>query len=148
MRGASTAGSAPVVAAAAAAVVIAACLLRRPATAVAFAAVAAGGVWATPLKSAFDRPRPHLWRGVAHLSSGSFPSGHATQSAALALALLALAWRTRWRLLVAASAAVYVGLVGVSRLYLGVHYPSDVLGGWSVATLWALLVLAAARRWR
>jgi undecaprenyl-diphosphatase len=74
---------------------------------------------------------------LAHETSPSYPSGHALVSAAFALALVIIARETRWRWRVGAAASAYVLAVGFSRLYLGVHYPSDVLAGWCLAVAWA-----------
>ena len=104
---------------------------------------------AQELKVAFHRPRPQLWT-PAHPEGGfAFPSAHATQSMALASALVFLAWRTRWRRSALIGGSVFVLLVGISRVYLGAHYPSDVLGGWCVAlawvtTLWLVLTTLTA----
>jgi undecaprenyl-diphosphatase len=59
-------------------------------------------------------------------------------SMSLALAVVILAWKTRYRWIAVIAASLYVLLVGISRLYLGVHYPSDVLGGWCISVLWIL----------
>ncbi|HEU4665623.1 MAG TPA: phosphatase PAP2 family protein, partial [Dokdonella sp.] len=66
----------------------------------------------------------------------SFPSGHAMGSMTLACVLVLLCWWTRLRWPVLAAAAVLVVLVGASRIYLGVHYPSDILAGWAAAIAW------------
>lgn len=88
------------------------------------------------LKALFDRPRPDLWTSPTPFSGLSFPSGHAMSSATLVAALVVLTWRTRWRLPVVILGAVAVIAVGFSRLVLGAHYPSDVLGGWAFAFAW------------
>lgn len=87
-------------------------------------------------KVAFARVRPALWITRVHETTYSFPSGHAMQSMAVATALLILGWRTRWRALMLALAALWVGLVGLSRVYFGVHYPSDILAGWTASLAW------------
>jgi membrane-associated phospholipid phosphatase len=89
-------------------------------------------------KAYFARTRPDLWLSLAPETSYSFPSGHAMGSATLAVALALLAWRTPWRWPVAAAGALFVVLVGLSRIYLGVHYPSDILAGWTAATAWVV----------
>lgn len=109
-----------------------------------------GGAWVIYplLKLAFDRPRPRLfeWRAdYAH--SSSFPSGHATLSMAL-LILLAYAVHRLANHRGASVAAVLVAgttvlLVGLSRLYLGVHYPSDVIAGYMVGFCWAVFCALA-----
>ena len=81
----------------------------------------------------------------------SFPSGHALSGAALATAVAVLAWRGPWRWLVVIAAFVYAAGVGLSRVYLGVHYPVDVIGGWGVGILWTVLVwleLRTSTMWR
>jgi undecaprenyl-diphosphatase len=114
-------------------------LLRRFREAT-FAAVALGGaaLLNVAAKHAFARIRPALWDSISPETTFSFPSGHAMGSATLACVLVALAWGTRWRWPVVALAAAFVFAVGLSRVYLGVHYPSDILAGWAAATAWAL----------
>ena len=101
-------------------------------------------------KQLFARERPSLWESIAPESSFSFPSGHAMGSMTLACVLVLLAWHTRWRWLVLAASSVFVVLVGLSRVYLGVHYPSDILAGWAAALTWTaamyLLVFPHGRR--
>ncbi len=104
-------------------------------------------------KQFFQRERPSLWESIAPESTFSFPSGHAMGSMTLAAVLVALAWRTRWRWPVACMAGAFVLLVGVSRVYLGVHYPSDILAGWCAALAWVtglyLVLFRGHRRpWR
>ena len=82
------------------------------------------------------RPRPALWPSAAPETSFSFPSGHAMAAAALAAALALLLWPTRWRWLAVAGGAAWAVGMGWSRLYLGVHYPSDVLAGWAGSLGW------------
>src|SRR5690606_17980110 len=82
-------------------------------------------------KQFFQRERPSLWDSIAPETTFSFPSGHAMGPATLAAVVVLLAWHTRWRWPVLLLAALFTGMVGVSRMYLGVHYPSDVLGGWA-----------------
>lgn len=87
-------------------------------------------------KAYFHRDRPDLWLSITPEYTYSFPSGHAMGSATLGAALVFLGWNTRWRWPVAAAAVVFVFLVGLSRVYLGVHYPSDILAGWCAALAW------------
>ena len=89
-------------------------------------------------KQLFARERPSLWESIAPESTFSFPSGHAMGSMTLAWVCLLLAWRTRWRWPVAAVMLSFTLMVGLSRVYLGVHYPSDILAGWTAASVWAV----------
>lgn len=93
-----------------------------------------------------ERPMPHATLEVVAPADWSFPSGHATHAAAFALGLWLLAARygPRWRMPAGIVLGVLVLLVSASRLYLQVHWPSDVLAGWLVAGLWAGLARAAA----
>lgn len=87
-------------------------------------------------KQFFARERPSLWESIAPETSYSFPSGHAMGSMTLAMVLILLAWPTRWRWPVLVAMMVFVTMVGLSRVYLGVHYPSDILAGWTAAMAW------------
>jgi len=124
-------------------------VLRRYREAV-FAAVALGGSALLNIgaKLVFARDRPSLWESIAPETTYSFPSGHAMGSMTLACVLVMLAWHTRWRWPVLAVMAPFVVLVGLSRVYLGVHYPSDILAGWAVAMAWAVAVYLAVYRLR
>ena len=87
-------------------------------------------------KQFFQRDRPSLWDSIAPEHTFSFPSGHAMGSMTLSKVVFLLAWRTRWRRPAALAALAFVLLVGLSRVYLGVHYPSDILGGWAAGMAW------------
>jgi undecaprenyl-diphosphatase len=92
-------------------------------------------------KSFFPRIRPHLWPSTyPWLNSFSFPSGHALSSMILVMILATVIWHSKWRTLVIILGSVFVILIAWTRMYLGVHYPSDILGGWSLAIAWSLLV--------
>ena len=107
------------------------------------------------LKSIFDRPRPDLVLQTARVFTSSFPSGHAAVSAVVYLTLGALLARDApslaVKLYIMAVAILIVFLVGISRVFLGVHYPTDVLAGWCIGSAWALTCWLAADRlqhWR
>jgi membrane-associated phospholipid phosphatase len=87
-------------------------------------------------KQFFQRDRPTLWESIAPEHTFSFPSGHAMGSATLAMVVVLLCWHTRWRWLAVALAGSFALLVGISRIYLGVHYPSDILGGFAAGIAW------------
>lgn len=102
-------------------------------------------------KSFYSRPRPDLVPHEVYVYSGSFPSGHSALAAAtyltLAMLVASLEPRRRTKALAYGLAAAVVVTVGFSRVYLGVHWPSDVLAGWCLGATWALtawLVLRAA----
>ena len=104
---------------------------------------AGGGTFAvTLLKHAFARPRPQLTPDGLMVYMASFPSGHAMVSAVVYLTLGALiarlAPRTVLKLYIMSVAVLLTGMIGLSRIYLGAHWPSDVLAGWAVGAAWAL----------
>ena len=101
------------------------------------------GSWAVQLvKLRFGRARPDIVDHIVQASGNSFPSGHSANSAIVYLTLAGLATQVvrghATRRYILAAAIVLVALIGVSRVYLGVHWPSDVLAGWSFGMLWAL----------
>ena len=111
--------------------------------------VVGGLLLSTILKTTFQRPRPDLVPYGSYVSSASFPSGHSMLSAVIYLTLGALLARSQRRKLLKAYfllvAACLSFLVGVSRVYLGVHWPTDVLAGWTAGASWAILCWLAAR---
>ena len=136
-------------------VVIGALLVQRKRAEALFVAVALGGGGALGivLKSGYGRPRPDVVTHLVEVTSLSFPSGHAMNSAVVYLTLATLLARTEpnervrvYLLVVAISLAL---LVGVSRVYLGVHWPSDVVAGWCLGAFWATvgwIVLETSRK--
>lgn len=106
-------------------------------------AVIGGVLLSNALKIGFNRPRPDLVPYDIRVFTNSFPSGHAMMAAVVYLTLGNLLARTEntaaMRLFIMGLATLLTVLVGVSRLYLGVHWPSDVLAGWAVGACWALL---------
>jgi undecaprenyl-diphosphatase len=93
------------------------------------------------------RARPTLEPHLVLVETSSFPSGHAASSMIFYLTIaLALTARSHWRWIAAAGAVILSLLIGTSRVMLGVHWPSDVVGGWSFGLLWVLLTLRRAER--
>ena len=117
----------------------------------AFIFVASGGGWVLnwALKQLFARTRPDIVPHLREVTSSSFPSGHALTSAAVYLTLGALLMRIadgRLAKYYCIATAMFVTfLVGVSRVFLGVHYPTDVLAGWLIGMGWALLCWVVER---
>jgi undecaprenyl-diphosphatase len=106
------------------------------------AAVGGGMLVSTLTKLGFDRPRPDLVPHATQVYTASFPSGHAMMAAITYLTLGALLARVqprlRLKLYLIGLAATLTVLVGLSRVYLGVHWPTDVLAGWTLGAAWAL----------
>ena len=112
--------------------------------------VGSGLAVSTILKDSFHRVRPDLVPFDVFVSGASFPSGHSMMSAVTYLTLGALLARSQSRKRVKAYflliALLLTTAVGVTRVYLGVHWPTDVLAGWTAGAVWALLCWLAARR--
>jgi len=132
---------------------------RRAAAWLMLGAVSSGVALNSLLKFSFARPRPDLVVPAVRVFTASFPSGHATMSAITYLTLGALLARTHSEILTYLTlgallarthsdikvriyfmtlAGMLTVLVGLSRIYLGVHYPTDVLAGWCIGTAWAM----------
>jgi undecaprenyl-diphosphatase len=116
---------------------------KRHAALFVIAAIGGGMLLSTLLKLGFSRPRPDLVPHAARVYTASFPSGHAMLSAVTYLTLGALVARVqpqrRAKAFLIGLAVILTVLVGISRVYLGVHWPSDVLAGWCVGAAWASL---------
>jgi undecaprenyl-diphosphatase len=104
--------------------------------------ITGGAVLMSLLKFGFARPRPELVSHLINVNSFSFPSGHATMAAVtyltLGVLLARVQKRRRMKLYLLAVASILVLLVGFTRVYLGVHWPTDVLAGWCIGTAWAM----------
>lgn len=118
----------------------------------ALASLGGGQILTLILKTAFDRPRPDVALHAVHVATASFPSGHASMAALTYFTLAALATGVlpEWRLkmYVMSLGMMLTVVVGLSRIYLGVHWPTDVAAGWAVGASWGLLCWAIARHLR
>jgi undecaprenyl-diphosphatase len=123
---------------------------RKPAIAgFTVAAVGAGALLGTLLKGIYERARPDLVEHLVGTNSASFPSAHAMNSAVVYLTLAVLIARgaedrSVRRYLISAAIALTLA-IGFSRVYLGVHWPTDVVAGWCVGGIWAILCSLAAK---
>lgn len=93
------------------------------------------------LKAVFMRDRPDALLWLIHETGYSFPSAHAMMSAALGVSIVAALWNSRWRWWAVGAATIYIVAIGFSRLYLSVHYPTDIVAGWCVGIVWAITVV-------
>lgn len=116
---------------------------RRREAAIFAATIVLAQLSANWLKTFYERERPDLVAHGSYVYSHSFPSGHSALAAAVFLTLATVVAsvepRRRTKALIYGLAAAIVAAVGVSRVYLGVHWPTDVLGGWALGTGWALV---------
>lgn len=128
-------------------VIVAALMLvfheRRREAAVFALTVVAAQISSELLKVLYDRPRPSLVAHGSYVYSQSFPSGHSALAAAtfftLATVVASVEAKRRTKALIYGLATLLVVAVGISRVYLGVHWPTDVLGGWALGASWALV---------
>ena len=125
-------------------------MARRPRMALlVLVSVVGAQLLSTALKHGFDRPRPELVPHGSYVYTASFPSGHAAMAAVTYLTLGALLARAqperRLKAFILGLAILITLLVGFSRVYLGVHWPTDVLAGWTLGAGWAALVGMVAR---
>jgi undecaprenyl-diphosphatase len=113
------------------------------------AATCGGAIVTTIIKDLVARPRPEIFEHRSYATSGSFPSGHSMLSAAVYLTLGSLLSRftkdLKLRLYFLFVACLLTFLVGISRIYMGVHWPTDVLAGWSAGAVWASICWTIAR---
>lgn len=120
---------------------------KRSSAVLILVSVLGGTILSTVLKMGYDRPRPDL-AVMSHQFTASFPSGHAMLSAVTFLTLGAIlagiAPNRRLQIFSVSAAILLTLLVGMSRVFMGVHYPSDVLAGWSIGAAWALFCSAMA----
>jgi len=114
------------------------------------ASVVGGWLASSLLKAAFSRPRPEIVPHLSIVHTSSFPSGHSMLSAVVYLTLgsllAAVIPRLATRIYVLTVAILMTLVVGVSRVYLGVHYPTDVAAGWMAGLIWALACWTIARK--
>ena len=119
---------------------------HRASAALLLSATAGSVILNNVIKSFFDRPRPQIFTWGTHVLTTSFPSGHAmsaaTVYATIAYLVARLEKRRRTRVVTYVVAAVVIAAISFSRLYLGVHYPSDVLAGVVVGLAWAGFCMA------
>ncbi len=124
-------------------------LERRRAALLVLLAVSSGFAGSKLLKAGFERPRPDSAPPEMYVSQHSFPSGHAMHATVtyltLGTLLIGVQRRKRIKAYVLAAAIGLTLLIGVSRVYLGVHWPTDVLAGWAAGATWALLWWLLAR---
>lgn len=125
-------------------------LTRRARTALLVAiAISSGVVVSMLLKYGFDRPRPDLVPHGSNFYTSSFPSGHSMMAAlcyfTLAALMASVEEKRRVKIFLLATALVLTVLVGVSRVYMGVHWPTDVLAGWLFGASWATGCLLVAK---
>lgn len=91
-------------------------------------------------KVLLHRVRPHLWELPSPKLDYAFPSGHAMSTMTLVVTLVILTWGTYWCWLVLIFGGLFVLVIAWTRLYLGVHFPSDILAGWMVSVAWTIVV--------
>ena len=124
-------------------------LIRKPKMALfVVVAIVSGTLLSFALKYGFDRPRPDLVPHGSYVYTHSFPSGHSLMSAlvyfTLGTLLSRVESRKRVKVFLLSVATLLTVSIGVSRVYLGVHWPSDVLAGWTVGIFWSILSLMVA----
>ena len=116
-----------------------------------FAIHALGGtILSYGLKLAFNKSRPQLWEQLIDETSFSYPSGHALGSMVIYgfLAYLLSSHYPKFSKIIYIFAAILIGSIGLSRLYLGVHWPTDVIAGYGVGYLWLMLSITMLKLWK
>ena len=112
------------------------------------ASILGGTALSLLLKHAFGRPRPTIVPHLTDIASSSFPSGHSMLSSVTYLTMAALLARVvpdlKTKVYLFVVAILLIALIGSSRVYLGVHYPTDVLAGWGIGSAWAIVCCGAA----
>ena len=124
---------------------------RRADAVLAVGAMAGASLVFTVLKNILDRSRPPAADRLVGVTNESLPSGHATMSFVVTGTIVVLAWAGRSalaRVALVVAAAAWIGAVGATRVYLGVHWFSDVLAGWAVGAAWLALCVTVWLRWR
>ena len=122
---------------------------RQWRSAISLAVIVLGGRIAVELlKILINRPRPHFGPYPVEIASLSFPSGHSANSMITFLALALIVAPTRYRSAAIAAAVAASVLIGSTRPLLGVHWPSDVIGGWAFGIAWVVALVELSRRWR
>lgn len=124
---------------------------QRSIAAFMFLSIIGGWIVSSLLKLGVARPRPDIVPHLVEVHDMSFPSGHAMLSAVTYLTLGALLSRAEpyrsTRIFLVATGILLTLMIGMSRVYLGVHYPTDVLGGWCAGATWAVACWIIARRY-
>lgn len=124
-------------------------LARRWRDAMSLAGIVLGGrILVEILKIFINRPRPSFGPYPVEVVSLSFPSGHAANSMITFLAIALIAAPARMRVAAIIGAILASGVIGATRPLLGVHWPTDVIGGWAFGIGWVVALVALSRRWR
>ena len=122
---------------------------RRWKQAAAFGGIVLGGRLVVELlKLLVDRPRPAFGPYPVGVSSLSFPSAHSANSMITFLAIALVVLPARYRVMAVTAAVTLSGVVGATRPFLGVHWPSDVIGGWAFGIAWVVSLAIASDYWR
>jgi undecaprenyl-diphosphatase len=99
------------------------------------------------LKFLIARPRPTEISHLVHSFGDSFPSAHSVYAGCLMLLLIYITQQHRWHKIIVCCALTWMLMMGISRVYLGVHYPSDVFAGWSISVIWITLLYQIYKRY-